>query len=63
MSKEAKLMLSLIVIVVHCRYGVKDTFEPEDLIDKKNLLKVTKCVEELAQLVRPISTFFNYFEK
>jgi hypothetical protein len=30
---------------------VKGTFEPEDLTEAKNLPKVTKCVEELAELV------------
>jgi hypothetical protein len=34
------------------RYGVPDTFEPDDLIEMKNVPKVTKCVEELAEIVR-----------
>jgi hypothetical protein len=31
---------------------VPDTFEPEDLVEMKDLPKVTKCVEELAEIVR-----------
>ena len=37
------------------RYGVRDSFEPEDLLESKNVPQVTKCVEELAQLVKNIT--------
>ena len=37
------------------RYGVRDSFEPEDLLESKNVPQVTKCVEELAQLVKTIT--------
>ena len=34
------------------RYGVRDSFTPEDLLDCKNVPQVTRCVEELAKLVK-----------
>ena len=34
------------------RYGVGDVFEPEDLTELKNIPKVTKCLDQLYQLVR-----------
>ena len=40
------------------RYGVKGTFSPEDLNEGKNLVKVTKAVEELADLVNNYSSSF-----
>ena len=33
------------------RYGVVDVFEPEDLIELKNIPKVTKCLAQLSKLV------------
>jgi len=32
------------------RYGVVDVFEPEDLIEMKNIPKVTKCLAQLSKL-------------
>ena len=32
------------------RYGVIDVFEPEDLIEKRNIPKVTKCLAQLSKL-------------
>jgi len=32
------------------RYGVVDVFEPEDLIELKNIPKVTKCLAQLSKL-------------
>lgn len=34
------------------RYGVVEVFEPEDLIELKNIPKVTKCLAQLSKLVR-----------
>ena len=33
------------------RYGIADTFKPEDLTEMKNVSQVTKCVDELATIV------------
>ena len=33
------------------RYGVVDVFEPEDLLELKNIPKVTKCLAQLSKLV------------
>eukprot|EP00095_Tigriopus_kingsejongensis_P010301 maker-scaffold148_size310697-snap-gene-1.18 protein:Tk10301 transcript:maker-scaffold148_size310697-snap-gene-1.18-mRNA-1 annotation:"PREDICTED: myophilin-like" len=33
------------------RYGVVDVFEPEDLIEMKNIPKVTKCLAQLSKLM------------
>ena len=33
------------------RYGVVDVFEPEDLIELRNIPKVTKCLAQLSKLV------------
>lgn len=35
----------------HFRYGVVDVFEPQDLIEMKNIPKVTKCLAQLSKLV------------
>lgn len=32
------------------RYGVVDVFEPQDLIEMKNIPKVTKCLAQLSKL-------------
>ena len=34
------------------RYGVENVFEPEDLIEMRNIPKVTKCLAQLSKLVR-----------
>jgi hypothetical protein len=34
------------------RYGVVDVFAPEDLIELKNIPKVTRCLAQLSKLVR-----------
>ena len=34
------------------RYGVVDVFDPEDLIELRNIPKVTKCLAQLSKLVR-----------
>ena len=33
------------------RYGVVDVFEPADLLEKRNIPKVTKCLAQLSKLV------------
>ena len=33
------------------RYGVIEVFEPADLIEKRNIPKVTKCLAQLSKLV------------
>ena len=33
------------------RYGVVDVFEPVDLLEKRNIPKVTKCLAQLSKLV------------
>ena len=33
------------------RYGVVEVFEPEDLIELRNIPKVTKCLAQLSKLV------------
>jgi len=42
------------------RYGVVDVFEVEDLIELKNIPKVTKCLAQLSKLVRH---FFSFYKK
>lgn len=32
------------------RYGVVDVFEPADLLEKRNIPKVTKCLAQLSKL-------------
>ena len=39
-------------IYCRCRYGVTDMFEPEDLLELKNIPKVTKSLAQLSKLVR-----------
>ena len=39
------------------RYGVVDVFEAEDLIELRNIPKVTKCLAQLSKLVRSIIKF------
>jgi hypothetical protein len=34
------------------RYGVVDVFEPMDLIDLRNIPRVTRCLAQLSKLVR-----------
>ena len=41
------------------RYGVVDVFEPEDLIELRNIPKVTKCLAQLSKLVRIKYIFRN----
>ena len=41
------------------RYGVVDVFEPEDLIELRNIPKVTKCLAQLSKLVRIKCIFLN----
>ena len=46
------------------RYGVVDVFEPADLLEKRNIPKVTKCLAQLSKLVSVIislllGTFYN----
>ena len=36
------------------RYGVIEVFEPADLIEKRNIPKVTKCLAQLSKLVRTL---------
>ena len=38
------------------RYGVVDVFEPEDLLELKNIPKVTKCLAQLSKLVSSHTT-------
>ena len=33
------------------RYGVSDVFEVEDLLERRNIPKVTKCLAQLSKLV------------
>lgn len=42
------------------RYGVIDIFEPEDLIEKRNIAKVTKCLAQLSKLVSGNSKIRSY---
>eukprot|EP00096_Caligus_rogercresseyi_P010135 TRINITY_DN358_c0_g1_i2.p1 TRINITY_DN358_c0_g1~~TRINITY_DN358_c0_g1_i2.p1 ORF type:complete len:168 (-),score=32.18 TRINITY_DN358_c0_g1_i2:227-730(-) len=39
-----------ILIKEMIKYGVKDIFEPEDLLELRNIPKVTKCLYELSKL-------------
>jgi hypothetical protein len=34
------------------RYGVQEVFEAEDLLELRNIPKVTKCLAQLSKLVR-----------
>ena len=44
------------------RYGVVEVFEPEDLIELRNIPKVTKCLAQLSKLVRFfISLILSFF--
>ena len=36
---------------VSYRYGVSDVFEVEDLLERRNIPKVTKCLAQLSKLV------------
>jgi hypothetical protein len=38
------------LIMEMMRYGVKDLFDPEELVEGKNIRHVTKCIDELRQL-------------
>lgn len=38
------------------RYGVTELFEPEDLIELRNIPKVTKCIAQLSKMVRSFET-------
>ena len=40
------------------RYGVVDVFEPADLLEKRNIPKVTKCLAQLSKLVSNKYLFF-----
>ena len=54
-SMFTPLLLNMdLLIIVHPlpRYGVRQSFAPEDLTELKNIEKVSKCVEELCNLVR-----------
>lgn len=41
------------------RYGVVDVFEPEDLIELRNIPKVTKCLAQLSKLVSHYQAIFK----
>ena len=38
------------LILEMMRYGVRDLFDPEELVEGKNIRHVTKCIDELRQL-------------
>ena len=42
------------------RYGVVDVFEPADLLEKRNITKVTKCLAQLSKLVSNYISTFGY---
>lgn len=38
------------------KYGVQDVFEVEDLLEMRNIPKVTRCLAQLSKLVSIINT-------
>ena len=42
------------------RYGVQDVFEVEDLLELRNITKVTKCLAQLSKLVMQPRTFLGF---
>ena len=43
----------------YSRYGVENVFDPEDLLELRNVNKVTKCLAQLSKLVRTDETVFD----
>ena len=39
------------------RFGVSDVFEPEDMMELKNIARVTKALARLLRLVRTCTSF------
>ncbi len=44
------------------RYGVADVFEEEDLLELRNIPKVTRCLAQLSKLVRMNLFQFFFFQ-
>ena len=44
------------------RYGVVDVFEPEDLLELKDIPKVTKCLAQLSKLVKLTQNFSQAYK-
>ena len=49
--KNAPIYIEFQVRPLSYRYGVTETFEVEDLLERRNIPKVTKCLAQLSKLV------------
>ena len=50
-SEKCSILYRIQVRPLSYRYGVTETFEVEDLLERRNIPKVTKCLAQLSKLV------------